>query len=84
MVRRAAKSIDNNEAGKNILVAAAKRYATDASTNIVDEAIQIHGGYAYLSKYELERYYRDIRVHEILEGTNEIMKTIMARQWLKE
>lgn len=84
MVRRAAKAIDDGDPDKSIIVAMAKRYATDACTNIVDEAIQIHGGYGYLSKYELERYYRDIRVHEILEGTNEIMKTIMARQWLKE
>lgn len=63
MVRRAAKAIDANEADKSIQVAAAKRYATDACTNIVDEAIQIHGGNGYLSKYGLERHYRDIRVH---------------------
>ena len=84
MVRRAAKAIDSNDPDKSITVAAAKRYCTEACTAIVDEAIQIHGGYGYLSKYELERYYRDIRVHEILEGTNEIMKVIMARQWLKD
>ena len=53
MVRRAARAIDDNDSDKSITVASAKRYATDACTDIVDEAIQIHGGYGYLSKYEL-------------------------------
>ena len=62
----------------------AKRYATDACSKIADDALQIHGGYGYLSDYPLERIVRDLRVHQILEGTNEIMRLIISRQLLKE
>ena len=62
----------------------AKRFVTDASFNIVNEALQIHGGYGYLKDYPLERNLRDLRVHQILEGTNEIMRVIIAREILKE
>jgi alkylation response protein AidB-like acyl-CoA dehydrogenase len=58
----------------------AKRYATDAASVIANEALQIHGGYGYLSDYPLERIVRDLRVNSILEGTNEIMRLIIARK----
>ena len=57
----------------------AKRFATDAGFNVVNQALQLHGGYGYLRDYPLERNLRDVRVHQILEGTNEIMRIIIAR-----
>jgi hypothetical protein len=62
----------------------AKRFVTDMGFNVVNEALQIHGGYGYLKDYPLERNLRDVRVHQILEGTNEIMKVIISREILKE
>ena len=62
----------------------AKRFVTDIGFNVVNEALQIHGGYGYLKDYPLERNLRDVRVHQILEGTNEIMKVIISREILKE
>ena len=59
-------------------------YITDKCYNIVNEALQIHGGYGYLKDYPLERNLRDVRVHQILEGTNEIMNVIISREILKE
>jgi alkylation response protein AidB-like acyl-CoA dehydrogenase len=64
--------------------AMAKRLATDKCSNIVDYALQIHGGYGYLREYGMEKYVRDLRVHQILEGTNEIMRLIIAKRLLKE
>ena len=61
------------------LFAMAKRFATDAGSKIADEALQLHGGYGYLADYRIERIVRDLRVHRILEGTNEIMRVIIAR-----
>jgi hypothetical protein len=61
----------------------AKRLATDAGFEVVNEALQLHGGYGYLRDYPLERYLRDLRVHQILEGTNEIMRLIIARHLLR-
>jgi alkylation response protein AidB-like acyl-CoA dehydrogenase len=60
----------------------AKRFATDLGFKICNEALQIHGGYGYIREYPLERYFRDVRVHQILEGTNEIMRVIIARHLL--
>ena len=60
-----------------------KRYATDACAHICDEALQLHGGYGYIHEYQMERYVRDLRVHRILEGTNEIMRVIIARKLLE-
>jgi alkylation response protein AidB-like acyl-CoA dehydrogenase len=60
----------------------AKRFATDIGFQICNEALQIHGGYGYIREYPLERHFRDVRVHQILEGTNEIMRVIIARQLL--
>ena len=64
--------------------AMAKRFATDACFRICDEAMQLHGGYGYMKDYQMERYMRDLRVHRILEGTNEIMRVIIARKLLGE
>ena len=61
----------------------AKRFATDACFDIANQALQLHGGYGYLKDYPLERILRDLRVHQILEGTNEIMRVITARELLK-
>jgi hypothetical protein len=84
MLREAARKVDENSSDKTMLAAMAKRFVTDASFNIVNEALQIHGGYGYLKDYSLERNLRDLRVHQILEGTNEIMRVIIAREILKE
>jgi alkylation response protein AidB-like acyl-CoA dehydrogenase len=60
----------------------AKRLATDVAFRVVNAALQLHGGYGYLRDYQIERYLRDVRVHQILEGTNEIMRLIIARRLL--
>ena len=83
MIYRAAASIDSAADGATAMAAMAKRYATDAGFQIVNEALQLHGGYGYLRDYEIERYLRDVRVHQILEGTNEIMRVIIARNLFK-
>ena len=61
----------------------AKRFATDAAFDVANQALQLHGGYGYLKDYPLERIVRDLRVHQILEGTNEIMRIIIARELFK-
>ena len=83
MVLRAAAAIDADDPDKTRLCAMAKRFATDACFAIADEALQLHGGYGYLQDYPLERILRDLRVHRILEGTNEIMRVIIARELLR-
>ena len=60
----------------------AKRFATDIGFKVCNEALQVHGGYGYLKDYPIERHLRDVRVHQILEGTNEIMRLIIARHLL--
>jgi alkylation response protein AidB-like acyl-CoA dehydrogenase len=62
----------------------AKRFATDAGFDICNQALQLHGGYGYLRDYPIERFFRDARVHQILEGTNEIMRVIIARRLPEE
>ncbi len=79
MVFQAACALDNNDADTPLRCAMAKRFATDACFNIVNDALQLHGGYGYLSEYPLERIFRDLRVHQILEGTNEIMREIISK-----
>jgi alkylation response protein AidB-like acyl-CoA dehydrogenase len=64
--------------------AMAKRFATDVGFNVCNDALQLHGGYGYLRDYPIERYLRDVRVHQILEGTNEIMRLVIARKLLDE
>jgi alkylation response protein AidB-like acyl-CoA dehydrogenase len=61
----------------------AKRFATDAGFQVANDALQLHGGYGYLQDYPLERIVRDLRVHQILEGTNEIMRVIIAREMFR-
>ena len=84
MLRDAANKVDGNAPDKTKAAAMAKRFVTDMSFKIVNEALQIHGGYGYLKDYPLERNLRDVRVHQILEGTNEIMNVIISREILKE
>jgi alkylation response protein AidB-like acyl-CoA dehydrogenase len=82
MVHRAAASLDAKAPEATQHAAMAKRFATDICYHIVDEALQLHGGYGYLKDYPVERLLRDLRVHRILEGTNEIMRVIIARKLL--
>jgi len=84
MVRTAAAKLDANDPDKTVYCAMAKRFATDASFNICNDALQIFGGYGYLKDYHPQRYLRDLRVHQILEGTNEVMRMIVSRDLLKE
>ena len=66
-----------------LVAAMAKRYATDVGFAVVNDALQLHGGYGYLRDYPIERFLRDVRVHQILEGTNEIMRVIIARNLIR-
>jgi alkylation response protein AidB-like acyl-CoA dehydrogenase len=84
MVRLAASKLDRGDPDATVYCAMAKRFATDAGFAICNQALQIHGGYGYLHDYPLERLVRDTRVHQILEGTNEIMRVIIARRMLQE
>lgn len=84
MVRLAASKIDNNHADKTTYCAMAKRFATDVGFEVCNQALQIHGGYGYIKEYPLERHVRDVRVHQILEGTNEIMRVIIGRRLLSD
>jgi hypothetical protein len=82
MVRRAATAVSNGEPGGTRLAAMAKRHATDAGFEIVNGCLQLHGGYGYLRDFPVERVLRDVRVHQILEGTNEVMRLIVSRDIL--
>ncbi len=84
MVRLAAHKLDNRHAEASLYCAMAKRFATDQCFNLCNEALQLYGGYGYLNDYPLERWVRDSRVHQILEGTNEIMRVIIARRLLEQ
>ncbi|MDW3124567.1 acyl-CoA dehydrogenase family protein, partial [Vibrio sp. 1974] len=84
MVRLAAAKLDAQHAEKSAYCAMAKRFATDVGFKVCDQALQIHGGYGYIKEYPVERHFRDVRVHQILEGTNEIMRLIVARRLLTE
>jgi len=84
MVHRAASKLDAKASDATLHCAMAKRFATDAGFAICNEAMQIHGGYGYIREYPIERYLRDSRVHQILEGTNEIMRLIIARRLLDD
>lgn len=91
MVYRAARALDLGQADAPYWCAMAKQFATECAFRISDQAMQLHGGYGYLQEYQIERIFRDLRVHRILEGTNEIMKEIVAKasldkeevSWLK-
>lgn len=80
MVRLAASKLDEKDGEATLYCAMAKRFATDACFEVTNDAIQLHGGYGYIKEYPLERYMRDARVHQILEGTNEIMRLIISRR----
>ncbi|MGI2131177.1 acyl-CoA dehydrogenase family protein [Shewanella baltica] len=84
MVRLAAFKLDSSDPEATAYCAMAKRFATDVGFQVCDAALQIHGGYGYIREYPLERHFRDVRVHQILEGTNEIMRLIIARRLLDE
>ncbi|ALO34367.1 acyl-CoA dehydrogenase [Colwellia sp. MT41] len=84
LVRLAAYKLDQNDPEKTAYCAMAKRFATDIGFQVCDAALQIHGGYGYMKEFPLERHFRDVRVHQILEGTNEIMRVIIARRLLTE
>jgi butyryl-CoA dehydrogenase len=62
----------------------AKRFGTDVGFEVANQALQLHGGYGYLSEYGIEKIVRDLRVHQILEGTNEIMRLIVARKLIED
>ena len=79
MLWRAANALDDGAADKVELCAMAKRYVTDTCYDVADKALQLHGGYGYLREYGLEKIVRDLRVHRILEGTNEIMRVVIGR-----
>ena len=83
MVRLAASKLDASAPDASTYCAMAKRFATDAGFMVCNEALQLHGGYGYIREYPLERLLRDSRVHQILEGTNEIMRIIIARRMLE-
>ena len=84
MVRLAASKLDKDHPEATTYSAMAKRFATDVGFDVCNEALQIFGGYGYIQEYPLERYVRDVRVHQILEGTNEIMKMIIGRRMIME
>jgi alkylation response protein AidB-like acyl-CoA dehydrogenase len=80
----AAVKVTENAPDKTRFAAMAKRLATDTGSSVVDRALQLHGGYGYLQDYPIERFWRDLRVHSILEGTNQIMRVIVARDMLRQ
>ena len=84
MVRQAAWRLDQGDPEATAHCAMAKRFATDMGFNVCNEALQLHGGYGYIREYPLERLVRDTRVHQILEGTNEIMRLIIGRRLLAD
>ena len=80
MIRQAASKLDANEVDATMHCAMAKRFATDVGFKVCNDALQLHGGYGYLKDFPIERYVRDTRVHQILEGTNEIMRVVVSRK----
>ena len=84
MVRLAAFKLDNQDPERSAYCAMAKRFATDIGFEVCNQALQIHGGYGYIQEFPLERHVRDVRVHQILEGTNEIMRMIVGRRLLAD
>ncbi len=84
LLHAAARKLDAKAHDASKYCAMAKRFVTDTAFKVADQALQLHGGYGYLADYEVERIVRDLRVHRILEGTNEIMRVIVSREMLKE
>jgi len=83
-LRQAAWKLDTGAPDASKFCAMAKKFVTEAGSKIVDQCLQLHGGYGYLADYGIEKLVRDLRVHQILEGTNEIMRVIISRQLLNE
>lgn len=83
MVRDGAQAVDDKAPDATMRCAMAKRFATDAGFDVANRALQLHGGYGYLQDYGIEKVVRDLRVHQILEGTNEIMRLIVGREMLR-
>jgi alkylation response protein AidB-like acyl-CoA dehydrogenase len=83
MVQDGAEAMDEHAPDATARCAMAKRFATDAGFEVANRALQLHGGYGYLQDYGIEKVVRDLRVHQILEGTNEIMQLIVGRETLK-
>ena len=84
MIYRAADMLDKKLPNAGAACAMAKRFCTDMCSKIANDALQLHGGYGYLSEYEIEQIVRDLRVHQILEGTNQIMRMIVSRSLLRQ
>ena len=84
MIRNAASALDRRDGRATMLCAMAKRFATDTGFKIANDALQLHGGYGYLKDFPAERHVRDLRVHQILEGTNEIMRVIVSREMFRQ
>jgi alkylation response protein AidB-like acyl-CoA dehydrogenase len=84
MVRLAAYKLDTKDSQASTYCAMAKRFATDVGFNVCNDALQLFGGYGYIKEYPMERHVRDTRVHQILEGTNEIMRVIVSRRLLMD
>ena len=80
----AAGKVTSNAPDKSRFSAMAKRLATDSGSHVVDQALQLFGGYGYLKDYPIERFWRDLRVHSILEGTNQVMRMIVGRDLLRQ
>jgi alkylation response protein AidB-like acyl-CoA dehydrogenase len=80
----AAAKVTDNAPDKTRFAAMAKRFATDTGSAVVDRALQLHGGYGYLMDYPIERFWRDLRVHSILEGTNQVMRMIVGRDLVRQ
>lgn len=83
LLYQAAQRLDARMPDATRFCAMAKRFVTDTAFKVANDALQLHGGYGYLADYEVERIVRDLRVHQILEGTNEIMRVIVSREMLK-
>ncbi|MEO1658408.1 MAG: acyl-CoA dehydrogenase family protein [Pseudomonadota bacterium] len=84
LLYEAARKLDARDPGATSSCAMAKRFVTDMAFKVANDALQIHGGYGYLADYEVERIVRDLRVHQILEGTNEVMRVIISRKLLSD
>ncbi len=84
LLYQAAWKLDNKAPDASKHCAMAKRFVTDVASKVANDALQIHGGYGYLADYGIEKIVRDLRVHQILEGTNEIMRVIISRHLLAE
>ena len=82
MIRLAANKLDLQDSQATAYCAMAKRFATDVGFDVCNEALQLFGGYGYIKEYPMERRVRDSRVHQILEGTNEIMRVIISRKMM--